>query len=128
MSLAHERRPLVRFALVGVLGYVINLALFAVMVGPADWDHRVAAAASTALALCSNFVLNRAWTFEADHAHPGPQAGKFAIVSAVAVGVNVLAVLVLVDVAGIAKLGGEAIAVGFQAPVSYVGNRIWTFA
>jgi putative flippase GtrA len=126
--LADERRRLLRFAAVGLFGYALNLVLFALMVGPAGWDHRVAAAASTSLALCSNFVLNRVWTFDADHTHAGVQAWKFAVVSAVAVAVNVVGILLLVDVLGVPKLAGEAIAVCCQAPVSYVGNRLWTFA
>ena len=123
-----ERRRLLRFAVVGVFGYGLNLVLFALMVGAAGWDHRVAAAVSTSLALCSNFVLNRLWTFDADHAPATSQAWKFAVVSAVAVTVNVAAILVLVDLAGLPKLAGEALAVCCQAPVSYIGNRLWTFA
>jgi putative flippase GtrA len=126
--IADERRRLVRFAAVGLFGYGLNLVLFAVMVGPAGWDHRVAAAVSTALALCSNFVLNRLWTFDADHAPAASQAWKFAVVSTVAIAVNVVAILLLVDIAGLPKLAGEALAVCCQAPVSYVGNRLWTFA
>jgi putative flippase GtrA len=126
--IADERRRVLRFAAVGVFGYGLNLALFAAMVGPAAWDHRVAAAVSTALALCSNFVLNRLWTFDADHAPVASQAWKFAVVSAVAIAVNVVAILLLVDVAGLPELAGEALAVCCQAPVSYVGNRLWTFA
>jgi putative flippase GtrA len=128
MSLAAERQPLLRFAVVGVFGYGLNVVLFALMVGPASWDHRAAAAVSTALALCCNFVLNRLWTFEAGHAHMAGQAWKFATVSVGAIAVNVAAVYILVDLLGLPKVGGEAIAVCFQAPVSYVGNRLWTFA
>jgi dolichol-phosphate mannosyltransferase len=58
----------------------------------------------------------------------GVQAVKFAIVSGVAIGVNVLVLWLFADVFGGPKGAGEVLAVGFQAPVSYVGNRIWTFA
>jgi putative flippase GtrA len=126
--LADERRRLVRFAAVGLFGSALSVALFALFVGPAGWDHRLAAAVSTTVALCTTFVINRVWTFDADHTHAGTQAWKFAVVSAVAIGVNVLAILLLVDVAGVPKVLGEALAVCCQAPVSYVGNRLWTFA
>jgi dolichol-phosphate mannosyltransferase len=125
---AGERTRLLRFAAVGLLGCVIQLGVFALAVGPVGWNHLIAAASATALALCSNFVLNRLWTFDAAHLHMGAQAWKFAVVSAVAIGVNVLVVLILVDGLGMAKGLGEVIAVGFQAPVSYLGNRLWTFA
>jgi putative flippase GtrA len=118
-----------RFAVVGVFGYAFSLGLFAMMVGPAGWDHRVAAAGSTALALSCTFLLNRVWTFEADHVHAAAQAWKFVAVSVAAVAVNVVAIHLLVELAGIPKVPAEALAVFcFQAPVSYVGNRLWTFA
>jgi putative flippase GtrA len=126
--MADERTKLLRFAAVGLLGVVFQLAAFALLIGPLGVNHLIAAAVSTALALCSNFVLNRLWTFDAAHLHMGVQAAKFAVVSAVAIGVNVLVVLIVVDGLGAPKGLGEVLAVGFQAPVSYVGNRMWTFA
>jgi putative flippase GtrA len=127
-ALGDERRRLVRFALVGLFGCVIQIGIFALSIGPLGVNHLLSAAIATALALCSNFVLNRLWTFDAAHLHMGAQAWKFAVVSAVAIGVNVLVVLILVDGFDVPKGLGEVIAVGFQAPVSYLGNRLWTFA
>jgi putative flippase GtrA len=127
-TVAEERARLVRFAAVGLLGVLFQIAAFAVLIGPVGANHLVAAAAATGMALCSNFVLNRIWTFDAAHLHIGVQAGKFAVVSGVAIGVNVLAVLIIVDGLGAPKGLGEILAVCFQAPVSYVGNRMWTFA
>jgi putative flippase GtrA len=125
---AGERVKLLRFAAVGLLGVALQLAVFALLIGPVGVNHLIAAAVSTALALCSNFVLNRIWTFDAAHLHLGVQAFKFATVSGVAIGVNVLVLLIAVDVLGAPKGVGEVLAVCFQAPVSYVGNRLWTFA
>ena len=126
--MAAERTKLLRFAAVGLLGVVFQLAAFLLLTGPVGANHLIAAALSTGLALCSNFVLNRIWTFDAAHLHMGVQAAKFAVVSAVAIGVNVLVVLIVVDGLGAPKGLGEILAVCFQAPVSYFGNRIWTFA
>jgi putative flippase GtrA len=123
-----EPQMVVRFGIVGLAGYAFSIALFAALVGPLGWDHRLSAAAATSLALACTFVVNRAWTFAADDRAAGGQAWRFAVVSAVAVGVNVIAVHVLVDRLGLPKVHGEALAVGVQAPVSYVGNRAWTFA
>lgn len=123
-----ERRMVARFGIVGLAGYAFSVALFAALVGPLGWDHRVAAAAATSLALACTFVVNRAWTFAAGDRAAGGQAWRFAVVSVVAVGVNVIAVHILVDRLGLPKVRGEALAVGVQAPVSYVGNRVWTFA
>ncbi|MCW2958971.1 MAG: GtrA family protein [Solirubrobacterales bacterium] len=125
---AGEHQRLLRFGIVGLGGSVLGIALFSLMVGPLGLDHRVAAALSTSCALSVTFVVNRRWTFEAEDGLARSQAWKFLLVSLVAVGVNVAAVAVLVDVAGVPKVLGAVLAVGFQAPVSYVGNRVWTFA
>jgi putative flippase GtrA len=125
---AGERQKLLRFGIVGIGGSVLGIALFSLMVGPLGLDHRVAAALSTSTALSVTFVVNRSWTFEAEHGMARSQAWRFVVVSLVAVGVNVAAVAVLVDLGGVPKVLGAILAVGFQAPVSYVGNRVWTFA
>jgi dolichol-phosphate mannosyltransferase len=117
-----------RFGIVGLAGYAFSVALFAAFVGSFSWDHRLSAALATSLALACTFAVNRVWTFAADDRAAGGQAWRFAVVSAVAVAVNVIAVHVLVDRLGLPKVGGEALAIGVQAPVSYVGNRVWTFA
>lgn len=123
-----EHKRVVRFGIVGVAGSGLSVGLFALIVGPVGWDHRVAATLATTIALCTTFLVNRRWTFEADHLHAGHQAWKFAVVSGVAIAVNVLVVMLLVDAIGTAKVLGEVVAVCCQAPVSYVGNRLWTFA
>ncbi len=64
------RRPanwlqLVRFGLVGGLGFIVNLAVYALFVHPLGVDYRVAAVAAWIVAVLNNFVLNRHWTFDA---------------------------------------------------------------
>lgn len=122
-----ELTRVVKFICVGCAGYAFALALFALLHGPLGVDYRISAALGNAISFAANFFVNRRWTFAA-HAGPlGPQAIRFATVSVLATMTNVLAVHVLVERAGLAAFGAEALAVVIATPVSYLGNRWWTF-
>ena len=64
------RRPanwlqLVRFGLVGGVGFVVNLAVYTLFVHSVGVDYHVASIAAWIVAVANNFVLNRHWTFDA---------------------------------------------------------------
>ena len=64
------RRPanwlqLVRFGLVGGVGFVVNLAVYALCVHGVGIDYHVATVVAWLVAVLNNFVLNRHWTFDA---------------------------------------------------------------
>jgi len=126
------RRPanwfqLVRFAIVGASGYVVNLALFAVCVHPLNLGYALSAVLSFLVAVVNNFWWNRHWTFAARGGHAGFQAGRFFLVSVGALALNLVVLVALVDGAGLAKVPAQAIAVLCATPVSFLGNKLWTF-
>ena len=128
---AGARRPanwlqLLRFALVGASGYVLNLAVFALLVQLGDVHHVLAAVCSFCVAVTSNFHWNRHWTFRASDGHAGFQAARFFTISIGALLVN-LAVLELLVQAGLDELPAQAIAVATAMPVNFIGNKLWTF-
>ncbi len=116
-----------KFVCVGVAGYSFALALFALFHGPLDVDYRVSAALGNGISFAANFFVNRRWTFKAHGAPIGPQAIRFATVSTLATLTNVAVVHVLVEAGGLPAFGAEALAVVAATPVSYLGNRWWTF-
>ena len=64
------RRPanwlqLVRFGLVGGVGFIVNLAVYTLFVHSVGVDYRVASVVAWLVAVANNFVLNRHWTFDA---------------------------------------------------------------
>jgi putative flippase GtrA len=127
--LAGRRRQageFLRFACVGASGYAVNLAVFATATA-AGGGHRVAAALAFLVAVTSNFALNRSWTFRAARGGSAAgAAGRFLVVSGAAFAVS----LVLLDVAvraGAPPVAGQAAAVLLVTPLSYLGNRRWTF-
>ena len=92
---AAARRPaswlqLLKFGIVGGSGYLINLAVFAVLAGGLGLHHLLAAVGAFCVALANNFLWNRHWTFEAGHGHPGFQAARFFAVSVAALLINLV--------------------------------------
>jgi dolichol-phosphate mannosyltransferase len=119
---------LFKFGLVGASGYAINLVAFALLVNVAEVHHIVAAVASFCIAVTNNFVLNRLWTFsDARGGHAGFQAIRFFAVSVGALGVNLLVLYGLVDLANAPTIASQAIAVAVAMPFNFIGNKLWTF-
>jgi putative flippase GtrA len=126
------RRPanwlqLVRFAVVGGVGFVINIAVYALCVHAASIDYHVAGVVAWLVAVLNNFVLNRHWTFDAGDGRAHFQAMRFFVVSLVALGVSQLLLTLFVEGAGIPKVAAQALAVGASMPLNFLGNKLWSF-
>jgi putative flippase GtrA len=126
------RRPanwlqLVRFGLVGGVGFAVNLAVYAFCVHVVGLDYHVAAVAAWLIAVMNNFILNRHWTFDAGDGRVHFQAMRFLVVSLVAFGFSLLLLTLFVEVAGIAKVPAQALAVAASMPLNFLGNKLWSF-
>jgi dolichol-phosphate mannosyltransferase len=117
---------LLQFGLVGGSGYVVNLAVFAVLNGPLDIHYIAAAILAFCVAVTNNFWWNRHWTFDAKHGHAGFQAARFFTVSVLALVINLIALKLLVN-GGVTELPAQAIAVAIAMPFNFIGNKLWTF-
>ena len=116
-----------RFLTVGASGFVINIVVYGVLVHPLSTPYVAAAIISNVVALSSNFVLNRQWTFAATHGRRWLQAPRFAIVSAGGFALNLLVLQICVEALGVPKLPAEVIASAIAAPVNFLGSRQWAF-
>ena len=130
---AAARRPaswlqLVKFGLVGGSGYLINLAVFAVLAETLGMHHVGAAIGAFCVAVTNNFLLNRHWTFAAGDGHAGFQAMRFFAVSIAALTINLIVLEALVSEASLGDLPAQAIAVAIAMPFNFLGNKLWTFA
>jgi dolichol-phosphate mannosyltransferase len=117
---------LLQFGLVGASGYVVNLAVFALVNGPLSVHYIVAAILAFCVAVMNNFWWNRHWTFDAKHGHAGFQAARFFTVSVLALIVNLIALKLLVG-RGMGELPAQAISVAIAMPFNFIGNKLWTF-
>lgn len=118
---------LIRFAAVGASGYVINLAVYALLWGAAGFDYRIAATCAFVVALTNNFIWNRAWTFRARDGHAGFQAARFCVVSLAAFVFGLVVLHVLVEEFGVGKLAAQAAAIVCATPLNFIGNKLWSF-
>jgi putative flippase GtrA len=118
---------LFKFGVVGGTGYVINLAVFAVLAEGLGIHHILSAVGAFCVAVTNNFLWNRRWTFRAPEGHPGFQAARFLTVSVLALGVNLALLYLLVDVAGAPELPSQALSVAAAMPFNFIGNKLWTF-
>jgi len=130
---AAARRPaswwqLLKFGLVGVSGYLINLAVFALLSDNLGVHHLLAAVGAFCVAISSNFFWNRHWTFAAGDGHAGFQAARFFTVSVAALLINLAVLEALVEGTSLGDLTAQAIAVAVAMPFNFLGNKLWTFA
>lgn len=92
------KEPFVKFAVVGGLGTITNLAVFLLLADMIHWNAFLASALSFCLAVSQNYLLNAAWTFSRGESSPRQprfsfrQYLLFVSASLVGLGVN-LAVL-----------------------------------
>ena len=117
---------LVKFCAVGSIGYVVNLAVYALLLREFGVHYIPAAMCSFLVAVTNNYTWNRIWTFRAERGHMAYQGMRFLVVSTLALAANLLVLQLLVD-AGVEKLAAQAVAIVLVTPVNFVGNKLWSF-
>jgi len=118
---------LVRFATVGLSGYVVNLGVFAACIHLLGIDYRLSAVIAFLVSVANNFWLNRHWTFDAKHEHPIFQGVRFFAVSLVAFAFTYVILIALVEGPGMRKVVAQAIAIAAGTPLSFIGQKLWSF-
>lgn len=132
---AGVRRPaawlqLLRFAVVGASGYLVNLAVFALAIHGAGLQYRVASLAAFGVAVSNNFLWHRRWTFRTATAAAMParhQAGRFLAVSVAAFVVGLGLLTALVELGDVAELPAQAAAIIAVTPLTFLANKLWSF-
>jgi dolichol-phosphate mannosyltransferase len=117
---------LLKFGVVGGSGYLINLGVFAFLSGNLGVYHAVAAIGAFCVAVTSNFLWNRYWTFGPGEGLAHLQAARFLAVSIACLVINLLVLELLVS-SGMGELAAQAIAVAVAMPFNFLGNKLWTF-
>jgi putative flippase GtrA len=115
---------LLKFGVVGASGYVVNLLVYAALLGiGAHW----AAAISFIVSASNNYWWNRHWTFVATKGKFGVQGARYTVVTLIALGINQLWLLLFLDVAGLGKVVSQVFAIALIVPVNFLGNKLWSF-
>jgi putative flippase GtrA len=116
-----------RYAVVGVIGWVISIVTFAVMVHVVGTNAWIAATVAFCCALTNNFLWNRHWTFRARDGHVGFQATRFVVINIGAFLFSLIVLRFCIDVLGLSAVASQAVAVLSAAPPNFVAHRIWSF-
>jgi putative flippase GtrA len=123
-----------KFAIVGAIGMVVDLAVLTFAREVLGLSLSLAVGLGFMVAVISNFTWNRLWTFPESRTRPiATQLGQFAFINLIGLALNELIVLglhplfgeVLVDPP--AYLAAKVIAIGVVLFWNYGANRIWTY-
>src|ERR671931_1049587 len=120
----HNWAQLAKFCVVGASGYVVNLVIYALLLGI---GAHIAAAVSFVVSAANNYWWNRHWTFVGQKGDFGAQGARFFVVSLLALGVNQLWLAVFLDWIGLGKIVSQAIAIILVTPLNFLGNKLWSF-
>jgi putative flippase GtrA len=120
----HNWIQLAKFLAVGASGYVVNLVIYALLLG---LGAHVAAAISFVVSAGNNYWWNRHWTFAHQKGHFAYQGARFFVVSSAALLVNQIWLTVFLDWFGFGKIVSQAIAIILVTPLNFVGNKLWSF-
>jgi dolichol-phosphate mannosyltransferase len=124
---------LVRFAVVGASGYVVNLVVYTLLEHGLSASYALAATGAFVVALSNRFVCNRLRTLRAGAGHAGYQAPRLGVDSLVAFAFNLIVLYALVEGAGMddvmamGTVPAQAIAIAVATPLNFVGNKLWSF-
>ena len=115
-----------KFCLVGASGYVVNLAVYTLLLRWAGLHYIPAAIGSFLIAVANNYTWNRVWTFRGQRGHVAYQGIRFLVVSTLALCANLAALHLLVQ-AGVGEIVAQAVAIVLVTPLNFVGNKLWSF-
>jgi putative flippase GtrA len=125
------RRPanwfqLGQFSIVGGTGYIVNLAVYTLLVTVVGVHYLLAAVCSFVVAVTNNYTWNRIWTFRHQRGHVAYQGMRFFVVAVLALGLNLVLLRLLVTL-GVGRVLAQAIAIALVMPVNFLGNKLWSF-
>ena len=79
------------------------------------------------VSVINNFWLNRHWTFDAKRRASDVPGRALLRRLAGRVRVHLLVLVALVEVAGMSKVVAQAIAIVTATPLSFLGQKLWSF-
>jgi putative flippase GtrA len=126
MRRPHNWVQLAKFCVVGATGYVVNLAVYTLLLHTAELHYLLAATCSFLVAVTNNYTWNRLWTFHHQRGHVAYQGLRFLVVSTIALCANLVVLHLLVQL-GLNKVLAQAIAIVLVTPLNFVGNKLWSF-
>jgi dolichol-phosphate mannosyltransferase len=130
MTSGHTGNQFVRFALVGSSGVFTNLAVYSGLIYLLSVYYLIAATLSFVTAMSGNFILNLRWTFKT-HGQGikaiRDQYLKYAVVTLVGYGINIITLWLLVDTWHWHKVLAQLVAITMTSMSNFLGSKLWAF-
>lgn len=144
LSNAQERTRFIKFATVGAFGAVIDFGFFNIFTSLVGVPAIISSGISFILAVASNFVFNRYWTYPDSRSKSlARQAIQFLLISLVGMGIRLilfaLLEIPLINMAAdlFSNIGLSPTFIGHNATLAfailvvlmwnYIANRYWTY-
>jgi len=122
-------KEFVKFGVVGGIGTLVNLAILYLLTEKAGVYYMISAILSFIVAMSSNFILNKLWTFKENiKLEIGKKYLQFGLVSFSALLVNLFFLYIFTEVLGIYYIISQVLAIGIALIINFLGNKIWTFS
>ncbi len=115
----------VKFGIVGVSNTLLFFAVYTLLLKAGVW-YLAASGIGFIVGAVNGFLLNRRWTF-AGHVGDALTPVRWTVVQGCGLLLNLALVAGCVEVLGLDKLIGQAIAIVAVVVVTFVANRAWTF-
>src|SRR4029453_2544746 len=93
----HNWAQRAKCCVVGASGYIVNLAVYGVLLNAAGFHYIAAATCSFVVAVTNNYLWNRLWTFRHSRGHFAFQGLRFFVVAVIAYLGNLIILTVLVE-------------------------------
>lgn len=120
-------REVMRFGVVGLSGYAVNLGVFALAVAVLGLHHLIGATLAFLVAVSNNFWWNRHWTFAAGDGHAGLQAARYMTVNVASFVLQAATLEMLVSGAEMPEITSQALSVAVVTPFNFIANKVWSF-
>jgi len=118
-----------KFAFVGLIGTFVNIIMLYLLTEGMSIYYMLSAVISFIVAMTSNFILNKIWTFnEKIKVGMGKKYMQFSLVSIFSLAVNLIFLYLFTEVFGIYYLISQVLSIGITLIINFLGNKIWTFS
>lgn len=115
------------FSLVGLLGMVIDFVITYICKEYLKWQKYLSNTLGFLVAVCSNFTLNRSWTFESQNPAIGEELVAFIFVSLIGLVINNIVIWLLHKHLNIYFYYAKLVATGITVIWNFFANLCFTF-
>jgi dolichol-phosphate mannosyltransferase len=121
-------KEFVKFGVVGGIGTIVNIIILYLLTEKVGIYYLISAIFSFIIAMSSNFILNKIWTFK-ENIRLGIKKKylQFSLISILALLVNLLFLYIFTEFFGIYYIISQILGIGISLIINFLGNKLWTF-